>query len=272
MEQFTDLNEEIQKNKAQKQLENTIANIKQVLLILSGKGGVGKTSVSVNLAVQLAKEGKKVGLLDIDIHGPSVPVLLKTKNLKYTEDGKFIVPAQYSDNLSVLSVQYLLEDPDAPVLWRGPKKHSAIQFFLRDVAWGELDYLIIDTPPGTGDEHLTIMQTISQLSAVVVTTPNELALADVRKTIGFVRSTSIELLGLIENMSSFVCPQCTCESHIFGADGGKMLADAMNIPFLGSIPLDLYAKEAAEQGVPLVELDVPSVAKQRYKDIVNALS
>ena len=271
MEQFTDLNDIIQKEKAQKQLENTIANIKHIILILSGKGGVGKTSVSVNLAAQLAQEGKKVGLLDIDIHGPSVPVLLKTKPPQYTKDGLRIIPARHCENFGVLSIQYLLEDPDSPILWRGPKKHSAIQFFLRDVLWGDLDYLIIDTPPGTGDEHLTIMQTIPELSAIVVTTPNEVALADVRKTIGFVRGTSIELLGLIENMSAFICPHCNCESSIFGKDSAKHMADAMNIRFLGSIPLDMTAKEAAEHGIPLVEYNVDSVAKQRYKEIAEIL-
>lgn len=271
MEQLTDLNELVQRDKAQKQLENTISNIKNIILILSGKGGVGKTSVSVNIAAQLAKEGKKVGLLDIDIHGPSVPVLLKTEAPRYTEDGSKIIPARYSDNLGVLSIQYLLEDPDSPILWRGPKKHSAIQFFLREVLWGELDYLIIDTPPGSGDEHLTIIQTLPQLYGIVVTTPNEVALADVRKTIGFVRGTSIELLGLVENMSAFVCPHCSCESPIFGKDSARDMANAMNIHFLGSIPLDIKAKEAAEQGIPLVECDFDSIAKKRYQEIVTSL-
>lgn len=271
MEQLTDLNELVQRDKAQKQLENTISHIKKIILILSGKGGVGKTSVSVNLAAQLAKEGNKVGLLDVDMHGPSVPVLLKTKAPRYTDDNSKIIPAQYSDNLGVLSIQYLLEDPDSPVLWRGPKKHSAIQFFLRDVLWGDLDYLLIDTPPGTGDEHLTIMQTLPHLSAIVVTTPNEVALADVRKTIGFIRGTSIELLGLIENMSGFVCPHCHCESDIFGKDSAQDMAHAMNIRFLGSIPLDMQAKEAADKGIPLVDYDVVSVAKERYQEIAEAL-
>ncbi|MDE7469626.1 MAG: Mrp/NBP35 family ATP-binding protein [Desulfovibrionaceae bacterium] len=271
MEHLTDLNTLVQQDKAQKQLENTISNIKNIVLILSGKGGVGKTSVSVNLAAQLAKEGKKVGLLDVDIHGPSVPVLLKTEAPKYTEDGSKIIPARYSDTLGVLSIQYLLEDPDSPILWRGPKKHSAIQFFLRDVLWGSLDYLIIDTPPGTGDEHLTIMQTLPKLSAIVVTTPNEVALADVRKTIGFVRGTSIELLGLIENMSAFVCPHCDCESPIFGKDSAKNMAESMGIRFLGSIPLDMKAKEAAERGIPLVEDEGNSVAKERYQEITSLL-
>ncbi|MGL4722049.1 MAG: Mrp/NBP35 family ATP-binding protein [Desulfovibrionaceae bacterium] len=267
-QQYHDLGQAITQKKEEDKLSNSLKNMKNKIVIMSGKGGVGKSSVSVNLAVQLSLLGKRVGLLDLDLHGPSVPALLKTKTApKYVENGTVLLPAKYNDTLSILSVQYLLEDENSPIVWRGPKKHSAIQFFLKDVAWGELDYFIVDTPPGTGDEILTLSQTIDQLCAIIVTTPEEIALADVRKTIRFAYSSEIAILGLIENMSSLTCPHCSGEIDIFGKDGGRELSVIEQIPFLGAIPLDLAAKKAAEDQKALVEYSESSLAKESYIQI-----
>ena len=210
--------------------------------------------------------------MDIDIHGPSIPLFFDpTTELTYSEDRTKVVPARCMENLSVLSVQYLLEDPNSPILWRGPKKHSAIQFFFKDVLWGDLDVLVVDTPPGTGDEHLSIMQVVQKAYGVLVTTPNALSVADVKKTVGYAKTLSISLLGVIENMGTFVCPHCGEATDIFGKNNGAVFAHDIGVPFLGSIPIDMAMQHALEQRIPLLMTEEPSPAKQAYSVIVEAI-
>lgn len=219
-------------------VKETLSHITHKLMVMSGKGGVGKSSVSVNLATALATMGHKVGLMDVDIHGPDIPRMLGIKGDLHVNDARKIIPAQYSSILSVVSIESLMPDKDAAIIWRGPAKHGAIRQFVGDVAWGDLDYLIIDAPPGTGDEPLTVAQLIKDARAVIVTTPQEVALADVRKSIRFCRDVNMEIFGLVENMSGYTCPKCGEVLDIFGTGGGERTAGEQGIPFLGKIPLD----------------------------------
>jgi len=243
-------------------ISSTLGKIKYKLFIMSGKGGVGKSSVTVNTAAALARLGYKVGIMDVDMHGPSVPRLLGLLGGGLdTDRGNMLVPKKYDDNLSVVSMDSLLKDPDQAVLWRGPMKTSAIRQFVSDVNWGELDFLVIDSPPGTGDEHMTVLKTIPDALCVVVTTPQELSLADVRKAINFLQYAKANILGVVENMSGLICPHCAQEISLFKKGGGKLLAEKYGLPFLGEIPLDPLTVVAAELGKPVVYLDEPSPAK-----------
>lgn len=254
------------KAKQDKQIEDRLSHIKHKLFIMSGKGGVGKSSVAVNVACSLVRLGYKVGLLDVDIHGPSVPNLLGLKEGQLMmNDEQAIVPAVCHNGLKVISMDTLLgEDRDQAVVWRGPMKTTAIRQFISDVAWGALDYLVIDSPPGTGDEHMTIFQTIPDAKCVVVTTPQEISLADVRKCINFIQLTKAGVIGLIENMSGLVCPHCHQKIDVFKHGGGEELAKKDNIPFLGAIPLDAQAVVAADNGVPVVDMDGESPCKEAF--------
>jgi len=216
----------------------TLNQITRKLMVMSGKGGVGKSSVSVNLATALATKGFHVGLMDVDIHGPDIPRMLGLADDLKVNEAKRIIPARYSPKLSVVSIESLMPDKDAAIIWRGPAKHGIIRQFIGDVDWGPLDYLIIDAPPGTGDEPLTVAQLIPDARAVVVTTPQEVALADVRKSIRFCKQVNMEILGLVENMSGYVCPSCGQTLDIFGSGGGERTAVEAGVPFLGRIPLD----------------------------------
>ncbi len=229
-----------------------LQRIRHKIVVLSGKGGVGKSSVAVNLAVALAMAGRQVGLLDVDLHGPSIPTMLRLEHdVAYTPDGK-LKPVGY-DLLKVMSVGLLLETPDTPVIWRGPAKAGVIGQFVTDVAWGELDYLIVDCPPGTGDEPLSIIQALQQVDgAVVVTTPQAVALTDVRKSIRFCQSLQVPVLGVVENMSGLVCPHCQGVVDLFSTGGGEAMAAEMSVPFLGRIPLDPQMVTTGDQGKPLV--------------------
>src|SRR6056297_1108244 len=201
----------------QQELQNTLGKIKHKFVVLSGKGGVGKSTVAVNLAVTLSDKGYRVGLLDVDIHGPSIPKMLDLDGTRLTAENEKLNPVIYKDNLKVISIGFMLEKGEDPVIWRGPLKYSVIKQFLKDVNWGELDYLVIDSPPGTGDEPLSVCQLVENLDgAVIVTTPQKLAAVDVRKSISFARELKIPILGLIENMSGFVCPECGTMTPIFG--------------------------------------------------------
>jgi len=223
----------------QQQIRQRMIQIKNKILILSGKGGVGKSTVSVNLAISLALAGKKVGLLDIDIHGPSIPKVLNLEGAKIGSDGQDIIPVEMTNNLKVMSIGFLLQGKDSAVIWRGPRKYHMIKQFLKDVQWGTLDYLIIDSPPGTGDEPLSIVQLLENADgAVIVTTPQEVALSDVRKCINFCGQLNLPVLGVLENMSGFVCPKCGEITDIFKSGGGEKMAEEMNVPFLGKIPID----------------------------------
>jgi len=230
-------------------IKKNIANIKHVITVLSGKGGVGKSTVSANLALALSKQGYQTGLLDSDFHGPTIPTLLGMEDASITQTIEGLQPVQATENLKVLTMGFLIGDKDNPVIWRGPLKMGAMKQLLGDFNWGPLDYLIIDLPPGTGDEPLTIAQLIPKLTgAIIVTTPQDVALVSVRKSIRFVQKLGFPVLGIIENMSGFTCPHCDKEINIFKKDGGKKAAKDFNVPFLGSIPLDPQIVESGDEG------------------------
>ncbi len=230
-------------------LNQSLSKIKHKIIVMSGKGGVGKTSTSVNLAIALSKKGHKVGILDVDVHGPDIPRMLGFKGLLDLGPNQKLLPKRYSDNLFAVSVESLLPNKDDAVIWRGPMKNTAIRQFIQDVDWGELDFLIIDSPPGTGDEPLTVAQLIKDARAVIVTTPQEVALADVRKSINFCKTVGMNIFGLIENMSGFQCPHCNEVVELLGSGGGEKTAINMGIPFLGKIPFDTQMVVCGDAGV-----------------------
>jgi ATP-binding protein involved in chromosome partitioning len=254
------------RNRETLQLQQRMAEIKHKLLVLSGKGGVGKSTVAVNLAVALAKAGRQVGLLDVDIHGPSVPKLTGLEDQTVHSDGVALLPVRVADNLAVMSIGFLLTSKADAVIWRGPLKYNVIREFLKDVAWGTLDYLVIDCPPGTGDEPLSVAQLAGpNAEAIIVTTPQELSVSDVRRCVTFCRQVNLPVLGVLENMSGFVCPQCGARIDLFKVGGGEALARETNVPFLGRIPLDPEIVVSGDSGVPFADDDVagPSVAALR---------
>jgi len=231
-------------------------NIAHKFLVLSGKGGVGKSTIAVNLAVWLSMQGNNVGLLDIDIHGPSVPKLLNLENKGIRAIGEKIQPILYNDNLKVMSIRFLLADESSAVIWRGPMKHNVIKQFVTDVDWGRLDFLVVDCPPGTGDEPLSIIQLIGNADgAVIVTTPQQLSVIDVKKCITFCKQLNLPVLGVVENMSGFVCPHCNKRTDIFKSSGGEQMARDFNVPFLGSIPLDADLVDACDSGKPFIQFN-----------------
>ena len=234
-------------------LAERLGKIQHKILVLSGKGGVGKSTVAANLAVSLARRGKQTGLLDIDLHGPSIPKLLGLEGKTLPSDGEAIEPAPFSDHLKVVSIGFLLQSPDDAVIWRGPLKMGVIKQFIKDVNWGELDYLVVDSPPGTGDEPLSICQLIPDADgAVVVTTPQAVAISDVRRCITFCEKLKLPVLGVIENMSGFVCPHCGERTDLFGSGGGEAMAAEMSVPFLGRVPLDPQVVASGDEGRPFV--------------------
>jgi len=234
----------------ERKLQERMRRIRHKVLVLSGKGGVGKSTVAVNLAVRLADAGKRVGLLDVDIHGPSVPKMLGLENAPVAADSAVLHPVALG-RLSVMSIAFLLQSRDDAVIWRGPMKMGVVRQFLQDVEWGDLDFLVVDAPPGTGDEPLSVCQLMPDADgAVVVTTPQEVALTAVRKSITFCNKLSIPVLGVVENMSGFVCPHCGTLTEIFGSGGGEEMAQRMGVPFLGRIPIDPSVREAGDAGKP----------------------
>jgi len=241
----------------------TVKNIKHKILVLSGKGGVGKSTIAVNLAVWLSMQGKNVGLLDIDIHGPSIPKLLNLDDKDIRTEGDNIKPVLYNDKLKIMSIGFLLPDESNAVIWRGPMKHNLIKQFTSDVDWGQLDYLIIDCPPGTGDEPLSAIQLIGSADgAIIVTTPQQLSVIDVKKCITFCRQLNLPVLGVIENMSGFVCPYCNNRFDIFKEGGGKQMAKEYNVLFLGSIPIDSDMVSACDSGKPFINFNSQSPTAQ----------
>lgn len=247
-------------------------NIKHKILVLSGKGGVGKSTIAVNLAVLLSAKSKNVGLLDIDIHGPNVPKLLNLQNSNVQADGDKIKPVLYSDTLRIMSIGFLLRDENNALIWRGPMKHNVIKQFVTDVLWGNLDYLVVDCPPGTGDEPLSIVQLLGNTDgAVVVTTPQELSIIDVKKCITFCRQLNLPVLGIIENMSGFVCPHCNRRTNIFTDGGGKQTAKDSNVPFLGNIPLDPEMVSACDSGKPFIAFNSQSPTAQALNYVFEPL-
>lgn len=229
-----------------------LARVRRKIIVLSGKGGVGKSTVAVNLAVSLMLAGKHVGLLDVDIHGPSVPKMLGMENARVVMQGEIMLPVEKT-GLLVMSVGFLLRGNDDAVIWRGPMKTTLIRQFLADVDWGELDFLVVDSPPGTGDEPLTVRQLVPDADgAVIVTTPQSVATNDVRRSINFCRHLNLPVLGVIENMSGFACPKCGAVTAIFKSGGGESMASEMGVPFLGRVPLDPKIGEACDDGQPFI--------------------
>ncbi len=253
-------------------ISSTLSKIRYKIFVMSGKGGVGKSSLAVNLAAALSHKKFRVGILDVDIHGPSVPKMLGIKGAMEADRGNLIKPKQYGENLFVVSMESLLKDPDQAVLWRGPMKTSAIRQFVADVDWGELDFLVIDSPPGTGDEHMTVLKTIPDALCVVVTTPQEVSLHDVRKAINFLQYAQANILGLVENMSGLICPHCQAEIELFKKGGGKELAQLYGIEFLGAIPLDPATVVAGDVGKPVVDLPTDSPAKQALLSLADNIA
>jgi ATP-binding protein involved in chromosome partitioning len=239
----------------------SIQGVKNIIAVGAGKGGVGKTTVAVNLALALAKCGSKVGLIDADIYGPNVPIMLGMK-AELTTDGQKIVPAE-KYGLQVISMGFLTKD-DAPIIWRGPMLHGALQQFFREVRWINLDYLVVDMPPGTGDVALTLSQTVPVAGAIVVTTPQQVSLADTRRAIAMYKKLNIPPLGLVENMSYFACTQCGHEADIFGHGGGEQLAVEVGLPFLGRIPIYQPIREGSDVGVPLIISEPESPAARAF--------
>ncbi|KAI8074671.1 cytosolic Fe-S cluster assembly factor NBP35 [Gongronella butleri] len=252
-------------------------HIKHKILVLSGKGGVGKSSFTSQLAFALSQdEDQQVGVCDIDICGPSVPTIMGAVNEQIHQSNTGWQPVYVQDNLAVMSIGFMLPDKDDAVIWRGPKKNGLIKQFLRDVEWDALDYLLVDTPPGTSDEHLSVATYLKPSGidgAIIITTPQEVALQDVRKEIDFCRKASIPILGLVENMSGFVCPSCHGESVIFPptSGGAQALADEMNIPLLGKIPLDPRVAKSCDMGVSFMEEHPDSPACKAFEDIIEKL-
>ena len=228
-------------------------DVKHVILVLSGKGGVGKSTVSVNLASALSAHGRNVGLLDLDFHGPNIPKMLGIEGQKPAVLEKHIEPVHVTGTLAVMSMAFLLPDTSTPVVWRGPMKMAAIQQFLEEVNWGTLDYLVVDLPPGTGDEALSIAQLAPNVKgAIIVTTPQDVAVLDAVKSVKFIQKLEVPVIGIIENMSGMICPHCGDTIDLFGRGGGKKAAEDLNVPFLGAIPLDPAMVKAGDEGRPYV--------------------
>jgi Mrp family chromosome partitioning ATPase len=255
-----------------KELKKNISNIKNKFIIISGKGGVGKTTVAVNLAYSLAMKGYDVGVLDVDIHGPNICKMFGVDNKRLTSSNSKINPIQILDNLKIISTASLIETPDTPVIWRGPLKMKVISQFLRDVNWGKLDYLIIDAPPGTGDEPLSVAQLIPDLNgAIVVTTPQEVAVLDSRKSIQFAKKLNIPYIGVIENMSGFVCPYCGKEINLFKKGGGIKAAEELHVDFLGDIPFELDMVELSDNGKVFVKYKKNSIISKKVNKITEGI-
>lgn len=253
-------------------LQQRMNEIDRKLLVLSGKGGVGKSTVAANLAVALADTGKKVGLLDVDIHGPSIPKILGLEGRRINSDSLSMYPVQAGQNLLVMSIAFLLRENFDAVIWRGPRKYGAIRQFLTDVAWGKLDYLVVDSPPGTGDEPLSVAQLIgAPAAAVIVTTPQEVAISDVRRCVTFCRSMLLPVAGIIENMSGFTCPKCGEKLELFKSDGGRVLAGEMQVPFLGKIPFEPAIVQSGDEGKPFARHFSSNSASKAFAEVVRKI-
>ena len=254
-------------------INKSLGKIKNKILVMSGKGGVGKSTVAVNLALGLANHGYKVGLMDVDLHGPDICRMLNLKgNLEAPQNPNDLVPPLiYNDNVKVVSLEYMMPNRDDAIIWRGPLKIQAIRQFLADMAWGELDYLVVDAPPGTGDEPLTIAQTIPNVQAVVVTTPQSIALADVRKSINFCKAVEMPIVGVVENMSGFICPHCQETVDIFSSGGGEKTARDFDLPFLGRVPMDPRVVAAGDSGTPYLSSEEDTPAIKAFAGVIDAI-
>ncbi len=253
---------------AHKQPEQTkpdlLPDVKHIIAVASGKGGVGKSTVAANLAVAMAASGAKVGLIDADIYGPNIPMMMGVRKQPEQQDGK-LLPAE-SFGVKLISMSFFVSEETA-VVWRGPMVHSAIQQFFRDVIWGELDYLLIDLPPGTGDAQLSISQLVTLAGVITVTTPQEVALHDVRKGMSMFQKVNVPLLGIIENMSYYVCRHCGEREEIFSHGGGQKAAEKLGVPFMGAIPIDLAIRVGGDEGMPIVAANPDSPQAKTFVDI-----
>lgn len=253
-------------------IKDSLSKIKNKIFILSGKGGVGKSSVSANLAATLSKKGYKTGLMDVDVHGPSIAQMMGMTELLDISEKQLLIPKQVNDNLKVVSVQALMQDRDQAIIWRGPAKTGMIKQFVSSVDWGELDFLIIDAPPGTGDEPLTVVQTIPEAMGIVVTTPQEVALADIRKSISFCKTVRLKTLGIVENMAGFKCPHCNEPIDLFSSGGGEKTAKSQGLKFLGSLPFDTQVVISGDSGVPMMFKDKENDFTQAFDTIVDNIT
>ena len=257
-------------NNLDEKLKNNMANIEHKILVLSNKGGVGKSSIAINLAYSLSEKGFKVGILDADLHGPSVAKMLGFEGKRLQGRPEGIIPMSVSLNLIAVSMASLIETSDAPLIWRGPLKMMALKQFLGEVEWGTLDYLIIDSPPGTGDEPLSICQLLPELEGgIIVTTPQKVALLDSRKCINFLKNLNIPILGIVENMSGLKCPHCGKNIDLFKSGGGKKAAEEFKIPFLGKIPIDLNMVDSTDEGKPYISQYKNSKTAQIFNRVVE---
>jgi len=256
----------------EKRLKDNLAKIQNKLIVMSGKGGVGKTTVAVNLAYGLANKNKKVGILDVDIHGPNIAKMLGIEGQKLTGSELGIEPIEVLPNLKAVSLSFLLKNKDQPVIWRGPLKMITIKQFLADVNWGQLDYLIVDSPPGTGDEPLSICQLIPDINgAIVVTTPQEVAILDSRKSILFAKELKISFIGVIENMSGFICPHCKKEIELFGFGGGEKAAGNLGVSFLGRLPVEPEIIKLGDSGQPFIHFKKETQTAKIMDEIINKI-
>jgi len=250
----------------------TLSHIRSVIVVLSGKGGVGKSTVAVNVAAGMAARGRRVGLLDADLHGPSVPGLLGVKGQNAHGDDSALEPVlACNGRVKVMSVGFLLRGQDDSVIWRGPLKHAVISQFLGNTVWGDLDLLVVDSPPGTGDEPLSVVQIAKPAGAVVVTTPQEVATSDVRRSIDFCRRLNLPVIGVIENMSGFVCPHCGRATPIFGFGGGRQMAESMEVPFLGALPIDPAMVALGDAGRTCFDDGVECGLRTAYEGVLDAI-
>ncbi len=259
---------------AEKRLQENLKKIKHKLLVISGKGGVGKSTVAVNVAQAMVLQGKKVGILDVDIHGPSIAKMLgiETRRLLVPKEGEMPSPIVVKENFYAMSIATLIENPDEPIIWRGPLKIEAIKQFLQDIQWPQLDYLIIDSPPGTGDEPLSIVQTLKDVDgSLIVSTPQDIALLDARKTIKFSQKMNVPVLGIIENMSTFVCPHCREKIDIFTGLGVQKAATDFNIDILGKIPIDVNIVRSGDTGVSFLNEWKDSLPAIEFNTIVKKI-
>ena len=253
-------------------LLKSLARIRHKIIVMSGKGGVGKSTVSVNLAMSLAMRGYEVGILDADITGPNIPKMLHIEDAQIQGDQDGLFPVDVPPHMKVMSMAFLIQDPDSPVVWRGPMKMGALRQFLADVKWGELDFLIIDLPPGTGDEPLTIAQLIPEADgAIVVTTPQDVALLDSRKSVTFAKALKLPVLGIVENMSGLICPHCGKEIDLFKIGGGENAAHEMGVPFLGRVPIDPSVVDSGDSGKPIVLTKRDSLATKAFDEIADKI-
>jgi len=261
------IEEEMEQEKIK--VSQTLAKIKNRLLVFSGKGGVGKSTVAANLGLAFARKGMKVGLLDVDIHGPNLAKMLGVENKSLDASPRGIKPVPINDNLKLVSMAFLLQDPNTPVIWRGPMKMKVIQQFLGDVDWGELDWMIIDSPPGTGDEPLSVAQLIPATGSIIVTTPQELSLMDSRKAVAFARRLNLKIFGIIENMSGMVCPHCGKKIDLFKEGGGEKIAYELKVPFLGKIPIDPQIVTLGDKGKSFIDSLPDSNASHAFMKVVE---